>query len=127
MGLRRNFCRASDQDNFKLAALHRTIRNADAILRAVIPGRAIRSRKARPDDANPESISPVFAFSTRTLTPGVWIPGPREYACPGMTNLQNRKARDVRGPSFSSANEIPGAGEGIRTLDPDLGKVVLYH
>ncbi len=21
----------------------------------------------------------------------------------------------------------PGAGEGIRTLDPDLGKVVLYH
>jgi hypothetical protein len=26
-----------------------------------------------------------------------------------------------------SAIEIPGAGEGIRTLDPDLGKVVLYH
>jgi hypothetical protein len=23
-------------------------------------------------------------------------------------------------------NEKPGAGEGIRTLDPDLGKVVLY-
>jgi hypothetical protein len=23
--------------------------------------------------------------------------------------------------------ENPGAGEGIRTLDPDLGKVVLYH
>ena len=22
---------------------------------------------------------------------------------------------------------VPGAGEGIRTLDPDLGKVVLYH
>jgi hypothetical protein len=40
----------------------------------------------------------------------------------------NRKARDVRGPSFSSAtSKILGAGEGIRTLDPDLGKVVLYH
>jgi len=24
-------------------------------------------------------------------------------------------------------SKIPGAGEGIRTLDPDLGKVVLYH
>jgi len=23
--------------------------------------------------------------------------------------------------------KFPGAGEGIRTLDPDLGKVVLYH
>jgi hypothetical protein len=23
--------------------------------------------------------------------------------------------------------EVSGAGEGIRTLDPDLGKVVLYH
>jgi hypothetical protein len=26
-----------------------------------------------------------------------------------------------------SGIEKPGAGEGIRTLDPDLGKVVLYH
>jgi hypothetical protein len=25
------------------------------------------------------------------------------------------------------AIESSGAGEGIRTLDPDLGKVVLYH
>jgi hypothetical protein len=24
-------------------------------------------------------------------------------------------------------NKNSGAGEGIRTLDPDLGKVVLYH
>jgi hypothetical protein len=30
--------------------------------------------------------------------------------------------RNVRG-----GQKIPGAGEGIRTLDPDLGKVVLYH
>jgi hypothetical protein len=26
-----------------------------------------------------------------------------------------------------SRSEIFGAGEGVRTLDPDLGKVVLYH
>jgi hypothetical protein len=28
---------------------------------------------------------------------------------------------------YCFANESSGAGEGIRTLDPDLGKVVLYH
>jgi threonyl-tRNA synthetase len=28
---------------------------------------------------------------------------------------------------YCFANENSGAGEGIRTLDPDLGKVVLYH
>jgi hypothetical protein len=28
--------------------------------------------------------------------------------------------------NFANFNES-GAGEGIRTLDPDLGKVVLYH
>ena len=27
---------------------------------------------------------------------------------------------------FSNVWEVDGAGEGIRTLDPDLGKVVLY-
>jgi hypothetical protein len=27
----------------------------------------------------------------------------------------------------NACSEISGAGEGIRTLDPDLGKVVLYH
>ena len=26
-----------------------------------------------------------------------------------------------------SVSEMFGAGEGARTLDPDLGKVVLYH
>ena len=31
--------------------------------------------------------------------------------------------------AISTMNEglIFGAGEGVRTLDPDLGKVVLYH
>jgi hypothetical protein len=34
----------------------------------------------------------------------------------------------VSGPSSNTANfRKSGAGEGIRTLDPDLGKVVLYH
>jgi hypothetical protein len=39
-----------------------------------------------------------------------------------------RKARWDSGPSSNFTNpEKSGAGEGIRTLDPDLGKVVLYH
>jgi hypothetical protein len=38
-------------------------------MNAVIPGRALR--------ANPESITPVFAFSIHTLAQGVWIPGLR--------------------------------------------------
>jgi hypothetical protein len=35
----------------------------------------------------------------------------------------------VRGVTCLSGPDILslGAGEGIRTLDPDLGKVVLYH
>jgi hypothetical protein len=41
---------------------------------------------------------------------------------PGAVHGPARKPRfaDVR-------KEKNGAGEGIRTLDPDLGKVVLYH
>jgi len=31
------------------------------------------------------------------------------------------------GATFRDVEEKPGAGEGIRTLDPNLGKVVLYH
>jgi hypothetical protein len=34
-----------------------------------------------------------------------------------------RAVTDVSGPDKGNL----GAGEGIRTLDPDLGKVVLYH
>jgi hypothetical protein len=34
----------------------------------------------------------------------------------------------VVGETFQMTSlEKTGAGEGIRTLDPDLGKVVLYH
>jgi len=51
-----------------------------------------------------------------------------ENTCPEMTNPKNRKARDMRGPLSNFAIlRNSGAGEGIRTLDPDLGKVVLYH
>jgi hypothetical protein len=49
------------------------------MMNAVIPGRALR--------ANPESITPVFTFSIQPLARGVWIPGPREDACPGMTGF----------------------------------------
>jgi hypothetical protein len=47
------------------------------MINAVIPGRALR--------ANPESITPVFAFSIHMLAQGVWIPGLRQAAHPGMT------------------------------------------
>jgi hypothetical protein len=40
----------------------------------------------------------------------------------GGLSLNDRFAY-VSGPD----TENSGAGEGIRTLDPDLGKVVLYH
>jgi hypothetical protein len=38
-----------------------------------------------------------------------------------------RKARLSAGLRQLRQFEKSGAGEGIRTLDPDLGKVVLYH
>ena len=41
---------------------------------------------------------------------------------------QNNKAAGRRlVVELSLCQENSGAGEGIRTLDPDLGKVVLYH
>ena len=42
---------------------------------------------------------------------------------PGQVQADPEKTKPrVRGFVIES-----GAGEGIRTLDPDLGKVVLYH
>jgi hypothetical protein len=42
--------------------------------------------------------------------------------------MPKNKSPPFSGPSSNSAkSEILGAGEGARTLDPDLGKVVLYH
>ena len=44
------------------------------------------------------------------------------------SDLPKTKGPLVSGPSSNSAKpEKSGAGEGARTLDPDLGKVVLYH
>jgi hypothetical protein len=41
---------------------------------------------------------------------------------------QNNKAAGRRlVVELSLCHQNSGAGEGIRTLDPDLGKVVLYH
>jgi hypothetical protein len=54
------------------------------MMNAVIPGRALR--------ANPESITPVFAFSIHTLAQGVWIPGLRQEAHPGMTGFTDLPA-----------------------------------
>jgi hypothetical protein len=38
-------------------------------------------------------------------------------------------ARNAKSPGKTEAWQTwkTGAGEGVRTLDPDLGKVVLYH
>jgi hypothetical protein len=42
--------------------------------------------------------------------------------------LKAEKPADAAGfRSTLPLQEKSGAGEGIRTLDPDLGKVVLYH
>lgn len=45
-----------------------------------------------------------------------------------MPAVTNEKAA-LRRPVIAGLEEPrnSGAGEGIRTLDPDLGKVVLYH
>jgi hypothetical protein len=45
----------------------------------------MRHSGARVKRASPESITPVFAFNTQTRTLGVWIPGLRQEAHPGMT------------------------------------------
>jgi hypothetical protein len=43
-------------------------------------------------------------------------------------HFQKNQSPLVSGLSSNFANfKKSGAGEGIRTLDPDLGKVVLYH
>jgi hypothetical protein len=58
-----------------------------------------------------------------------------------LANLYTRAPRNLKSQRAPRQNEKPacqrafvnsllqksGAGEGIRTLDPDLGKVVLYH
>ena len=50
------------------------------------------------------------------------------FGGPGMKALHKRKSRLA-----AALRHLPvvsgeiGAGEGIRTLDPNLGKVVLYH
>jgi hypothetical protein len=44
----------------------------------------------------------------------------------GRSKRQSRQAAASSNDRFAKT-ENPGAGEGARTLDPDLGKVVLYH
>jgi hypothetical protein len=52
----------------------------------------------------------------------------RQFGGTAGAPAANDKAasRRLRQVSFAISKN-PGAGEGIRTLDPDLGKVVLYH
>jgi hypothetical protein len=44
-----------------------------------------------------------------------------------MPALRKNEKPAWRRAFVNSGSEKSGAGEGIRTLDPDLGKVVLYH
>jgi hypothetical protein len=47
-------------------------------------------------------------------------------ARPGKRNRAHREVRPFTFRVSYSGVVVIGAGEGIRTLDPDLGKVVLY-
>ena len=50
------------------------------------------------------------------------------YPCVDMVATQNEDTNTLRpkGAYLIDLMKKTGAGEGIRTLDPDLGKVVLY-
>ena len=43
-----------------------------------------------------------------------------------LSGQKSKKRRKIRRLHASQALRLSGAGEGIRTLDPNLGKVVLY-
>jgi hypothetical protein len=52
--------------------------------------------------------------------------GDANGGCGGFGAAENEKAAENRGFSMLEFLEETGAGEAIRTLDPNLGKVVLY-
>ena len=54
--------------------------------------------------------------------------GQEGYTTDGVSDVNNlcRRAIAARGSIKSCPFKKSGAGEGIRTLDPNLGKVVLY-
>jgi hypothetical protein len=73
----------------------------------------------------------VVLVKTKLRTPAA-MASPRWPALPVTRSLQIPTSRQRRGearsvPGWLDALEKIGAGEGARTLDPDLGKVVLYH
>jgi hypothetical protein len=51
---------------------------------------------------------------------------PRDRSSGGIKNDKAAQRRPVVDPAVCQKRKS-GAGEGARTLDPDLGKVVLYH
>ena len=78
--------------------------------------------------------SQAFAFLADRQEPSVnllptWCPFPRGVwarfaACSRSSRHLPTAAKPARSAYFFGV--LFGAGEGIRTLDPDLGKVVLY-
>ena len=87
--------------------------NADAAENAGIAGR-LRSTKT-----NREEIS-LNCFHSRRFLRSV------AFIAPGRIP-KNEKPAHSAGLRQTLPFKNSGAGEGIRTLDPDLGKVVLYH
>ena len=54
------------------------------------------------------------------------MPSTARITCAAPLTLCLRKRGQVAPETNARISEKPGAGEGIRTLDPNLGKVVLY-
>ncbi len=52
--------------------------------------------------------------------------GPRFQLVVAVNDWRSRKRRQMMAKRLHLCGEF-GAGEEIRTLDPNLGKVVLYH
>ena len=83
--------------------------------------------------------TPLVAGLGSTQVPGqdgfaIRLPPPFALdPAPGDSPRKLRRTkRTTADPQKGSAKSLPlsrklGAGEGARTLDPDLGKVVLYH
>ena len=76
-------------------------------------------QKISPDASASRGVATVRSVIARLCS---------RYRAPTCLTAAYLEARDGPGknPTFAQLSEKTGAGEGIRTLDPNLGKVVLY-
>ncbi|BCB17615.1 hypothetical protein OCUBac02_05090 [Bosea sp. ANAM02] len=75
------------------------------------------------DEAELDDIYETDRTYNREVTTGFRSPSER---APNISSRKSKKRRKIRRLRASEALRLSGAGEGIRTLDPNLGKVVLY-